>query len=583
MDKKQKKGLSIKNFRRRFQAFLPSKWLLVLGILLVIIQTCLALLIPILTKDFVDGGSDFSGIKKQTLFLLIIVFVGQLVISGLALYTMTVIGESVVLSIREKTWKHILHLPVSFFDRHSSGEMMSRITNDTLVIKGFITNQLIPSISGIISISGSIILMLILDWKMTLIIIVTVPITMLVMLPLGKRMYKVSRSLQDETALFQSDLSRVLKDIRLVKFSVAENQEIQIGINRMKQLFSFGINEGKIMSIVHPISMSSTFILIAIIFGYGGIRITEGTLSSGALVAIIFYLFQITTPLTQLAQFFTEMQKALGASERLDQIHLIDVENNMPRIEFQNNINDIDNALSFCDVSFSYKENKSILKSLNFQAEIGQVTAFIGPSGAGKTTLFSLIECFYKPTEGNISYKGKSIHDISLFEWRNKIAYVSQDSPVMSGTIYSNLIYGLDEFSEEKVNEAVKHANLKDFIESLPNKYETEVGESGIRLSGGQRQRLAIARAMIRDPEILLLDEATAHLDSTSEKLVHKALETLMKGRTTLIIAHRLATVLNADQLLVLEEGIITGTGNHKELLEKHSLYKELVEQQLSS
>ncbi len=224
---------------------------------------------------------------------------------------------------------------------------------------------------------------------------------------------------------------------------------------------------------------------------------------------------------------------------------------------------------------------KKILQHVTFTARVGEMTAFVGPSGAGKTTLFSLIERFYLPTDGTIQYRGVSTASIPLNEWREKIAYVSQDSPIMSGTIRSNLTYGLEHVPNDFVEEAVHAANLKQFLEGLPDGLETEVGERGVRLSGGQKQRLAIARAMIRNPKILLLDEATAHLDSASEKLVQEALERLMTGRTTLVIAHRLATVRNADQLIVLEGGKVTGSGTHQELLEKHSLYQELVKQQL--
>ncbi|MBE7099940.1 MULTISPECIES: ABC transporter ATP-binding protein [Bacillus cereus group] len=573
-----KSTLGIKKFWSMIKFFMPAKWLLVLAMVLVIIETCLSLAVPLVTKKFIDGMT-LDQISTKIIAVLICVFVAQLIMSGLALYTMNFVGQSVVLALREKTWQQILHLPISFFDRHPSGETMSRMTNDTLIIKDFITGQLIPFISGIISIIGSVILLMSIDWKITLMMIVVIPLAGLVIAPLGKSMYKVSRSLQDETASFQSDLGRVLTDIRLVKSSLAEKYEEQIGLKRMTQLFRFGIKEAKIMAIIQPLTMSVMLLLLVVIFGYGSTRVAAGTLSAGALVAIIFYLFQISVPFSQLASLFTQFQKALGASERLNQILLTESE---PEMCTSDDLGCTDDTLAFQNISFAYSKEKSILKSVSFQAKIGQMTAFVGPSGAGKTTLFSLLERFYNPNEGDITYKGKSIHNMQLVDWRKKIAYVSQDSPMMSGTIRSNLTYGLENVPIEQIRKAVTHANLDEFIESLPDKYETEVGERGIRLSGGQRQRLAIARAMIRDPEILLLDEATAHLDSTSERLVQEALEKLMRGRTTFVIAHRLATVRQADQLIMLEGGVVTGAGTHKKLLETHPLYKELVEQQLT-
>ncbi|MED3476546.1 ABC transporter ATP-binding protein [Bacillus thuringiensis] len=573
-----KSTLGIKKFWSMIKIFMPAKWLLILAMVLVIIETCLSLAVPLVTKKFIDGMT-LDQISTKIIAVLICVFVTQLIMSGLALYTMNFVGQSVVLALREKTWQQILHLPISFFDRHPSGETMSRMTNDTLIIKEFITGQLIPFISGIISIIGSVILLISIDWKITLMMIVVIPLAGLVIAPLGKSMYKVSRSLQDETASFQSDLGRVLTDIRLVKSSLAEKYEEQIGLKRMTKLFRFGIKEAKIMAIIQPLTMSVMLLLLVVIFGYGSTRVAAGTLSAGALVAIIFYLFQISVPFSQLASLFTQFQKALGASERLNQILLAESE---PDMCTSDDLGRTDDTLSFQNISFAYSKEKSILKSVSFQAKIGQMTAIVGPSGAGKTTLFSLLERFYNPNEGDITYKGKSIHNMQLVEWRKKIAYVSQDSPMMSGTIRSNLTYGLENVPVEQIRKAIVHANLEEFINSLPDQLETEVGERGIRLSGGQRQRLAIARAMIRNPKILLLDEATAHLDSTSERLVQEALEKLMKGRTTFVIAHRLATVRQADQLIMLEGGVVTGAGTHKKLLATHPLYKELVEQQLT-
>ncbi|WP_144557590.1 ABC transporter ATP-binding protein [Shouchella miscanthi] len=577
MEEKQHQSINIKAFIAMIRPFLPRKLLLVLAVVLVVFETALALIVPLLTMNFIDEMTVI-GFEWSTIALLGAVFLAQLVMSGIAIYTMVYIGQKVVYSLRETAWKRILHLPVSFFDRHSSGEMMSRMTNDTLVIKDFMTMQLIPFISGLISIIGSIIILFVLDWKITLMMLAVVPASLLVMMPLGRKMYRVSRSLQDETASFQGDLGRVLADIRLVKASLAEDQEKQVGINRMANLFGFGLREGKIMAVIQPIMMSLMLIMLVVIFGYGGMRVAADTLTAGALVAIIFYLFQISVPFTQMANFFTQLQKALGASERMETILSAEVEQDS--LETTNTVEQLD-ALAFQDVSFQYADDKKILQHVTFTARVGEMTAFVGPSGAGKTTLFSLIERFYLPTDGTIQYRGVSTASIPLNEWREKIAYVSQDSPIMSGTIRSNLTYGLEHVPNDFVEEAVHAANLKQFLEGLPDGLETEVGERGVRLSGGQKQRLAIARAMIRNPKILLLDEATAHLDSASEKLVQEALERLMTGRTTLVIAHRLATVRNADQLIVLEGGKVTGSGTHQELLEKHSLYQELVKQQL--
>ncbi|KMK76543.1 ABC transporter ATP-binding protein [Alkalihalobacillus pseudalcaliphilus] len=570
--------LNIKEFFRIIRSYYPSKKITITAICLVLFQTCLSLALPLFTMNFIDE-MDIEGLSLATILLVGCLFILQLICSAFAIYMMIFIGEKIVFSLRNNTWERLVDLPIKFFDENSTGKLMSRITNDTLVIKNFITSQLIPFFSGVISVIGAIILLFIIDWKMTLLMMTVVPVLMLVMIPLGKQMYKVSRALQDETASFQGDLGRVLSDIRLVKLSLAENQEKEVGNSRMKKLFNYGLKEGKISAVVQPISMSALLLILVVVFGYGSLRVSNGTLSAGALVAIIFYLFQISNPLAQLSSFFTEMQKALGATERLNYI-LSQAKEPITKESSENKLYSENDSLIFHKLKFGYNQNEEILKEIDLEVKIGQMTAIIGPSGSGKTTLFSLIERFYNPTDGFITYKNQDIQTIPLNQWREKIAYVSQESPIMSGSILSNLTYGLSTYSIDKVNLALKDANLEEFINKLPKGLQTEVGERGIKLSGGQRQRLAIARAMIRNPEILLLDEATAHLDGASEKLVQKAMDVLMEGRTTIVIAHRLSTVLHSEQLIFLENGKITGRGTHFELMSEHKLYNELVSQQ---
>ncbi|EZH67029.1 multidrug ABC transporter permease [Bacillaceae bacterium JMAK1] len=567
---------SIKDFYHLFQQYRPRMWIVIVAIALVIGESLLSLIVPLITMNIVNA-MVIEGFQLQIIATLAVVFVAQIILSGVSLYMMIYVGETIVARLRTTLWKKILYLPIQFFDQHSSGETMSRVTNDTNVIKDFFTMQLIPFFSSFISIIGSIILLFVIDWKMALLLVFFLPLAMLVILPLGNRMYTVSKSLQDETAAFQGDLGRVLGEIRLVKLSIAEPTEEKQGRSRIQSLFGYGMREGKIMSIVMPLMTTVTLIALVIVFGYGGIQVAQGTLTAGALVAVVFYIFQIIFPVTQLAQFYTQFQKAMGATDRIQTIFEFDCEKENFDPSNKNDSTD----LTFNNVFFQYNAEKTILSNVSFTARSGQMTAFVGPSGAGKTTLFSLIERFYLPNEGNIYYDGTDIQSQKLNDWRSKIAYVSQDSPLMAGSIYKNLTYGLDNVDEQTVIDAVEKANLSSFINDLPQGHSTEVGERGIRVSGGQRQRLAIARAIIRDPELLLLDEATAHLDSHSEALVQEALQSLMKNRTTLVIAHRLSTVKDAHQLIVLERGIVTGSGNHQSLYENHSLYRELVDHQM--
>ncbi|TFD92867.1 ABC transporter ATP-binding protein [Jeotgalibacillus sp. R-1-5s-1] len=567
----------------QWQAFLGllkqlkwPKWITIFALLFALIETVVSLIIPLVTRDLVNTVTG-AAISWSTLGLLIGVFLVQGITGGVSYYMLAYIGETIVADLREKLWRHIIRLPIPYFDQHESGETMSRITQDTSTVKQLITGHLVTFVSGIISVIGSVLLLLYIDWRMTLILLISVPVTLLIIMPLGRMMYRISKSVQDEMASFSGLLGRVLSEVRLVKAYSAEEKEAAKGSEGIQTLFRFGLKEAKIQAVISPVMTFVMMALLVVILGYGGLQVSSGALSAGDLVAIIFYLFQIVVPFTQMANFFTAFQKAVGATERIQAILEITPE---PSIKSKQTAGAYDH-LTFSDVSFRYNEKKSILSSLSFTVPAGKMTAFVGPSGGGKTTIFSLVERFYTPVNGTITYGEQSIDRFPLEEWRRRIGYVSQESPLMSGTIKENITYGLkNEVPDDVIKAAAAAANASDFIEALPDQYDTEVGERGIRLSGGQRQRIAIARALILDPEILLLDEATSNLDSSSEILVQEALQRLMEGRTTLVIAHRLSTVLHAYQIIFIENGKATGSGTHHQLYTTHDLYRQFADGQ---
>jgi ATP-binding cassette, subfamily B, bacterial AbcA/BmrA len=404
------------------------------------------------------------------------------------------------------------------------------------------------------------------------------PLMMLFLFPLGRKMRSISKGLQNETASFTAVLSQMLSEVRLVKSSNAEEREYANGKKGINSLFQFGLKEAKVQALIVPLMSLVLMVMLVIIIGYGGVRVSSGALTAGDLVAFLLYLFQIMMPVGQLANFFTQLQKAIGATERI-----------ITTLEFEEEDSTTGRVLSHAkqpitveQLSFAYEKGETILHGLNFTLQTGKVTAIVGPSGGGKTTLFSLLERFYRPSEGTIRIGGEPISQFSLKSWRSQIGYVSQESPLIAGTIRENICYGIDkDVSDEELKRIAKMAYADQFIDEFPDGYETEVGERGVKLSGGQRQRIGIARALIRDPQILMLDEATSSLDSTSEIYVQKALENLMAGRTTLVIAHRLSTVVDADLILFIEKGRITGRGTHEELYQSHEMYREFATQQL--
>lgn len=571
-----KKQKGWRQFIRLVQQTKPSKLMIGIALALSLGTTGVALLVPLFTKNLINDFS-VSSLNAERITLLVSAIIVQALASGFSIYLLNRIGQSVVAGIRDQLWKKLLVLPVSYFDDHPSGETVSRMTNDTTVVKGLISEHLSNFVTGIISIVGSMIVLFVLDWKMTLLMFTAIPLSVLILMPLGKKMHKISKGMQDETASFTAVLQQVLTEIRLVKASNAEALEYQNGQKGIQKLFQFGLKEAKIQALIAPLMSFVMMALLVLILGYGGMRVSSGALTAGALVAFIMYLFQIIMPMAQLASFFTQFQKATGATERIISI-LDSVEEEDAKQPVQN----MSQSISVDHLNYSYNNGEQVLKDISFNVEAGKVTAIVGPSGSGKTTLFSLFERFYKPQEGSISIGGTSINDFTLLSWRSQIGYVSQESPIVSGTIRDNICYGINrDITDDELNQVAKMAYADQFISELPNGYDTEVGERGMKLSGGQRQRIAIARAFLRNPKILMLDEATSSLDSKSEKVVQQALNHLMKGRTTIVIAHRLSTVIGSDQIIFLEKGKITGSGTHKELYNTHSLYREFAEQQL--
>ena len=544
------------------------------GILLGFISAGANLFVPQLAQKLIN---NFKSISPTLAILTVVIFIAGLITSALSGLLLGIFGENVISKLRKQLWQKLLKMPVKYFDDVKTGEISSRLVNDTSQVKDLLASTLPNAMTSLLQFVGALVIMLAMDWRMTLLMFVAVPLVILVMLPVMNQSRKIGRVRQDELAKFTSDSTDVLGEVRLVKSSNGEEHELAKGNRRIDNLYHVGRKEALINSVTQPITNMLMMIMFLGILGYGAIRVMNGAMTMGALVSFLMYLFQIISPVVVISQLFNNMAKTSGATERIQQILTEPEEFVADKAE-----KDIASApLKFENVDFAYEEGKPVLRDVSFETKPNAVVAFAGPSGGGKSTIFSLIERFYQPTGGEILIGEENIENVDLAKWREQIGLVSQDAAVMPGTIRDNLTYGLRrEVSDEELWDALRMAYADGFVSEMEDQLETEIGERGIKLSGGQRQRIAIARAFLRDPKILMLDEATASLDAESEAMVQKALGDLMQGRTTLVIAHRLSTIVDADKIYFIENGTVSGAGTHQELLKTTPLYAQYVKDQ---
>lgn len=573
--RKDSTKFSLRQFVRLIATTKPKYFLLIIGILLLIVSSSVQIYVPQLASSLVNNFS--KGIDYPLLLKVVLLFVSSAIISAIGGTVLGIFGENVIQNLRKNLWFKLTTLKVNYFDAMKAGEISSRLVNDTSQVKQLLANTFPQTISSIILVLGSVYMMLKMDWQMCLAMLVTVPIVLIIMLPIFGFGTKVGHMRQDALAEFNGIASETLSEIRLVKTSNAEKQAQMRANHEVDKLFKVGKKEAVFDATMQPIMM---MVMMSMIFGllaYGMHRIAIGAMAIGTLMSFLMYLFNLIGAMPSVATLFTEMAKAAGSTKRVQE--LLDEE---PEDLQGGEIIDLSGKkLKVTNIDFAYENDEPILTGVSFEAKPNQIIAFAGPSGGGKSTIFSLLERFYDPGRGVIEFGDKNIQDINLTDYRSQIGFVSQDSAIMAGTIRDNLTYGLDkEFSDDELWNVLGLAYARKFVEEMPDGLLTEVGERGVKISGGQRQRIAIARAFLRNPKILMLDEATASLDSESEMMVQSALANLMKGRTTLVIAHRLATIVDSDKIYFLEKGKITGSGTHDELVGSHETYAKYVSEQ---
>lgn len=554
----------------------PSLGTLVLAIVLALVGVVGALWYPLLTSTLIDiAGTNTS--YGNVLWLLTGAVVGMSAASAVSNYLLAKVGEQVVQSLRNRLTVKLTHQPVNFFDDQASGELASRVVNDSTVISTLITKEASGLISGVLLLVGSAIVLFLLDLKLTLVLLGVIAIAFLILLPVIMKLQVIAKDTQDKTATLTGILTQVFGETRLVKAFLAERREVKRGNEQISLLYKLGLRAARVNAVLEPIMGLASTISIMAILVYGGQRVAAGDLSVGTLTAFILYIFNVVIPLGQLSSFVAAFQSAKGASTRI--VKILDAEDE--RLDEGDAPVPKEKSIRFEEVSFSYGDGPLILNGISFTLEAGKTTALVGASGSGKSTILSLIERFYAPSKGTIFCGDTPIEQNKLREWRGQIGYVPQSAPVMPGSIRDNICYALSrEIDDEELKYAARKAHCLEFIEALEEGFETDLTEQGTNISGGQRQRLAIARMFLRDPSILILDEATSSLDSETEHHIKIALATLMKGRTNIVVAHRLSTIKDADKIIVLEDGAVSGEGAHALLVDNNPLYARLVKRQ---
>lgn len=558
-----------------------SRLLVGIAFFLSIVGTIASLMLPLIIRNVIDSFS-YENIGMKDFFILGMILIVQLVFSYISSIILAFQGEKIVSDTRITIWHKLLRLKVNYFNSLSSGELTSYLINDSVSIKNMITVQIPLFLNSCITLIGSVIILIAMDVQMTVLILLVVPTIALVTIPIGKRMSKLSRKNQDQLANLTGFSNQILGEIKLVKSANAEKFEEDRGDEKIKSLFKTGFAVSKLQALITPVILLLLMVSFTGVLAFGQYRVVHETLTSGTLMAFLLYMFQLINPLSNISSFFNAMQSTRGAVQRILEILRCEIEpyetsENLATLEIE--------KLSFFDVTFCYQEDKKpTLDSISFQAAKGKKIAIVGPSGAGKTTILSLIERFYVPNSGKIATQSGDISEIPLQNWRDNLAYVSQDTPVLSGTLYENLTYGINrKVTIQECKEALIQTNLLNRLTENTGNLQLEIEERGKNLSGGEKQRVAIARTFLKDAPILIFDEATANLDADSEKIIQSAIKKLSKDKITIIIAHRLSTIMDSDEILFLEHGKITGKGNHYDLLKNHDTYKRYVDNQFLS
>jgi len=488
-------------------------------------------------------------------------------------YLMNYVGHSIIMRLRDKLYVHIQMLPLSFFHKTKTGILMARIINDVNIVKGMVSNAITGVLKDLFTIIGLLFVIFYRDWKLALIAIAIFPLAVIPIVNFGRRLRRISTRCQEAIADMSFLLHETFTSNRIVKAFGMESYENRRFFERTSRLFTNEMKAVGVRSISSPVMELLGGIGITLIIWYGGYKVVTGTSTPGTFFSFMAALIMLYEPVKKMSGLNNTIQEGLAAAVRIYDV--LDTASDIVDREDAIGLESGPHSVVFRDVSFKY-EDQMVLKNINLEVKKGEIIAMVGMSGGGKTTLVNLIPRFYDVTEGSILMEGYDIRDVTIASLRSQIGIVTQDPILFNDTIRSNIAYGNPDAKESDIVAAAKAAYAYDFIQRFPEKFDTVVGERGMRLSGGEKQRICIARALLKNASILILDEATSSLDSESELAVQRALENLMKGRTTFVIAHRLSTVRHADRIIVIVDGKIVEEGKHEELLALEGEYHKL-------
>lgn len=572
----------MKNYVRLLGYIKPHIGRLIEAIICIIIAAGANLYLPWIIKDMIDkvlAEKDMQMLNVISIGIVVTFFIRGIFYYGQS-YLVSFVGQRVIIDVRDVLFKKFQRLPLSYFDRHQTGEIMSYITNDVAALQNALVDRLIELVTESSIFVGSLVMMVLLDWKLSLLTLITVPLVGQAMKIFGRKLKSSGTVIQERLADITATMQESIAAVRVVKSFGREDFEIE-RFHRQNELnFRAEMKNNQLMSLLTPTVEFLAALAVTVIVWFGGYEVVNGVITAGALVAFLTYAVNLANPVKRISRVYGAIQKAMAGADRV--FAIMDLPETIANHPDAKELPLVKGEVVFDDVTFAYKEGANALSHVSLAASPGQMVAFVGPSGAGKSTIANLIPRFYDVSSGAIRIDGYDVREVTMESLRRQIGIVPQETMLFSTSVRENIRYGRLDATEEEIVQAAKDANAHDFIMTLPEGYDTKIGERGLNLSGGQRQRIAIARAILKDPRILILDEATSALDTESEKIVQAALDRLMVGRTSFVIAHRLSTVFNADQIYVIDGGRIHEHGTHEELLAAGGIYSNLYNIQFS-